>query len=92
MNLKLMNRIFAAVVFIIALIVYWNTVQPSVSFWDCGEFTAASYYLQVPHPPGAPFFLLLGNFIAKLPIAENFGYKMNLKKSPNHWLLLTQQP
>jgi hypothetical protein len=78
MNLKLLNRIFAAVVFVIALIIFWNTVQPSVSFWDCGEFTAASFYLQVPHPPGAPFFLMLGNFLAKLPIAENFGYKMNL--------------
>ena len=78
MNFKLMNRIFAAVVFIISLIVFWNTVQPSVSFWDCGEFTAASYYLQVPHPPGAPFFLILGNFFSKLPIADNVGYKMNL--------------
>jgi Protein O-mannosyl-transferase TMEM260-like len=78
MNFKLMNRIFAAVVFIIALITFWSTVQPSVSFWDCGEFTAASFYLQVPHPPGAPFFLLLGNIIGKLPIADNFGYKMNL--------------
>ncbi len=52
MNLKLMNRIFAAVVFIIALIVFLSTVQPSVSFWDAGEFTAAAFYLQVPHPPG----------------------------------------
>jgi len=78
MNLKLMNRIFAAVVFIIALIIFLSTVQPSVSFWDAGEFTAAAFYLQVPHPPGAPVFLLLGNFLANLPIAENFGYKMNL--------------
>ena len=78
MNLKLMNRIFAAVVFIIALITFWSTVQPSVSFWDAGEFTAAAFYLQVPHPPGAPFFLLLGNILGNLPIAENFGYKMNL--------------
>ena len=78
MNFRLMHRIFAAVVFIISLFTFWSTVQPSVSFWDCGEFTAAAYYLQVPHPPGAPFFLLLGNFFAKLPFAENVGYKMNL--------------
>jgi len=78
MNLKLLHRIFAAVVFVIALVTFWSTVQPSVSFWDGGEFTAASFYLQVPHPPGAPFFLLLGNIMGKLPIADNFGYKMNL--------------
>ncbi|MGD8305624.1 MAG: DUF2723 domain-containing protein [Ignavibacteria bacterium] len=78
MNFKLMNRIFAAVIFAISLFIYLSTVQPSVSFWDCGEFTAAAYYLQVPHPPGAPFFLILGNFFAKLPIADNVGYKMNL--------------
>jgi len=73
-----MHRIFAAVVFIIALITFWSTVQPSVSFWDCGEFTAAAYSLQVPHPPGAPFFLLLGNIFAKIPFFDNVGYKMNL--------------
>ena len=78
MNLKLLHRIFAAVVFVIALVTFWSTVQPSVSFWDGGEFTAAAFYLQVPHPPGAPFFLLLGNIMGKLPIADNFGYKMNL--------------
>ncbi|MCZ7615015.1 MAG: DUF2723 domain-containing protein [Ignavibacteriaceae bacterium] len=54
------------------------TVQPSVSFWDCGEFIAASYYLQVPHPPGAPFFLILGNIFSKIPFFENVGFKINL--------------
>lgn len=78
MNYKLMNRIFAAVVFIISLATFWSTVQPSVSFWDCGEFTAASFYLQVPHPPGAPFFLILGNFFSKLPFAENIGLRVNM--------------
>ncbi|MEJ2193331.1 MAG: DUF2723 domain-containing protein [Ignavibacteriaceae bacterium] len=78
MNFKLMHRIFAAVVFIISLITFWSTVQPSVSFWDCGEFTAAAYSLQVPHPPGAPFFLLLGNIFSKIPFIDNVGYKMNL--------------
>jgi hypothetical protein len=60
MNYKLTNRIFAAAVFLISLVVLILTVQPSVSFWDCGEFIAAGYYLQVPHPPGTPFFLLIG--------------------------------
>jgi len=78
MNLKLLHRIYAAVVFIITFIVYFSTVQPSVSFWDCGEFTAASYYLQVPHPPGAPFFLLLGNVLAKIPFFSNVAFRVNL--------------
>jgi len=78
MNFKLMHRIFAAVVFLISLITFLSTVQPSVSFWDCGEFTAAARYLQVPHPPGAPFFLILGNVLMKLPFDANLGFKMNL--------------
>ncbi len=78
MNLKLLHRIYAAGVFLITLVVYWMTVQPSVSFWDCGEFIAASFYLQVPHPPGTPFFLLLGNIFSKIPFFENIGFKVNL--------------
>ncbi|MFI5236595.1 MAG: protein O-mannosyl-transferase family [Ignavibacteriales bacterium] len=78
MDLKLLHRIYAACVFLVTLIIYWMTVQPTVSFWDCGEFIAASYYLQVPHPPGAPFFLLLGNVFSKIPFLENVGFKINL--------------
>lgn len=78
MNLSLVNKIFAAVVFLISFIVLFLTVQPSVSFWDCGEFIAAAYYLQVPHPPGTPFFLLVGNIFAQLPLGENIGFRVNL--------------
>lgn len=78
MNLKLLHRIYAAAVFLCTLVIYWMTVQPSVSFWDCGEFIAASYALQVPHPPGAPFFLILGNIFSKIPFFENVGFKVNL--------------
>jgi hypothetical protein len=78
MNFKTMHRIFAAVVFLISLFIFYSTVQPSVSFWDCGEFLAAAHYLQIPHPPGAPFFLILGNLFMKLPFAANLGFKMNL--------------
>lgn len=78
MNFRLLHRIFAAAVFVISLIVYIATVQPSVSFWDCGEFIAAGYYLQVPHPPGTPFFLLLGNIFSKIPFIDNVGLKVNL--------------
>ncbi len=78
MNYKLLNRIFASVVFLISAIVLFSTVQPSVSFWDCGEFIAAGYYLQVPHPPGAPFISILDRIFSLLPIAGNIGLRVNV--------------
>lgn len=78
MKSNLLNKIFATVVFLISLFVFYSTVQPSVSFWDCGEFSAAAYYLQVPHPPGAPFFTILGNIFSKIPIVQNVGLRINL--------------
>ncbi|WP_422881246.1 protein O-mannosyl-transferase family [Melioribacter sp.] len=78
MNYKLLNRIFAGIVFTVSLIVFLITVQPSVSFWDCGEFIASSYALQVPHPPGTPFFLIVGRLFSMIPFAENIGLRVNL--------------
>ncbi|NWF89042.1 MAG: DUF2723 domain-containing protein [Ignavibacteriaceae bacterium] len=77
MNYKLLRNIIGAAVFLISLIVLILTVQPTVSFWDCGEFIAASYYLQVPHPPVTPFFLLLGRIFAMIPFVENVGLRVN---------------
>ncbi len=57
MDSKKLYRLIGFIVFIIGLAVYMSTVQSSVSFWDCGEFAASSYLMQVPHPPGTPFFL-----------------------------------
>ncbi|MGK9477664.1 protein O-mannosyl-transferase family [Melioribacter sp. OK-6-Me] len=78
MNHKLLNRIIAGIVFAISLFVFLITVQPSVSFWDCGEFIASSYALQVPHPPGTPFFLIVGRLFSMIPFAENIGLRVNL--------------
>lgn len=78
MNFNLLNKIIAGIVFLISFFVLFSTVQPSVSFWDCGEFIAASVSLQVPHPPGTPFFLILSNIFSKLPIGENLGYRVNM--------------
>jgi hypothetical protein len=78
MNYKLLNRIFATVVLLISAIVLFSTVQPSVSFWDCGEFIAAGFYLQVPHPPGAPFISILDRIFSLLPIAGNIGLRVNI--------------
>ncbi len=56
--------------FLISLIVYTLTVEPTASFWDCGEFISVSYKLMVPHPPGAPFYLLVGRFFSLLAFGD----------------------
>jgi len=57
---KKINNITGWFVFGIALLVYTLTMEKSGSFWDCGEFVAGAYKLQVVHPPGAPFFNIIG--------------------------------
>ncbi len=59
---KFLNNVIGWLVFIAASIVYLMTIEPTTSWWDCGEYIATSYKLQVGHPPGAPFFQLLGRF------------------------------
>ncbi|MFC0181550.1 protein O-mannosyl-transferase family [Pseudarcicella hirudinis] len=65
-NFKKINNLLGWVVFVIALITYAATVERTASFWDCGEFIACAYKLQVPHPPGAPLFLLIGRLFSLL--------------------------
>ncbi len=61
-NFKQLNNIAGWVTFLIAAVVYLLTIEPTTSFWDCGEFITTSYKLEVGHPPGAPFFMILGRF------------------------------
>ncbi|MCF8296227.1 MAG: DUF2723 domain-containing protein [Saprospiraceae bacterium] len=57
-----LNNIIGWLVFIIAATVYIMTSEPTASFWDCGEYIATAFKLQVGHPPGAPLFQLIGRF------------------------------
>jgi hypothetical protein len=77
MNFKLIHRIIGAFVYLFTIIVLFLTVQPSVSFWDCGELSAASVGLQITHPPGAPFFILLNHILTLIPFASNLGFRVN---------------
>lgn len=75
-----LNNMIGWLMFAISLIVYILTLEPSVSLWDCGEFISAADKLQVVHPPGAPFFLLLGNFFSNFAFGnvENVAWAVNL--------------
>ena len=79
MNYKKINNISGWVVFAIAFTIFLLTIEKSASWWDCGEFIACSFKLQVGHPPGAPLFLMVarvfsllafGN-LAKVPVMIN---------------------
>ncbi|WP_418869529.1 DUF2723 domain-containing protein [Segatella hominis] len=59
---RLVDNIFGWVAFVIAAFVYCSTIEPTASFWDCPEFITTAYKQEIGHPPGAPFFMLLGNF------------------------------
>ena len=62
------NRIVGLVVLAIASLTYLSTIEPTASFWDCGEFIASSYKLEVGHPPGNPVFQLIARFFT-IPVS-----------------------
>lgn len=70
MNFQKINNIAGWAVFTVALITYWLTMEETASYWDCGEFIAVSYKLEVPHPPGAPMFLLIGRLFSFLAFGD----------------------
>ncbi|MBE0557417.1 MAG: DUF2723 domain-containing protein, partial [Proteobacteria bacterium] len=77
MNTSKLNRIIAFSVFAVALITYIRTLSPTVVFWDVGEFMAAANLLQVPHPPGAPLFLLIARVFSMVPFAAGIAVRMH---------------
>ena len=59
------NNLTGWMVFLIAAVVYGMTIEPTASFWDCPEFITTGYKLEVGHPPGAPFFMLVANLFSQ---------------------------
>ena len=64
-NYKLVNNGLGWVAFAIAAVVYLMTIEPTASFWDCGEFIASAYKLEIGHPPGNPIFMLTANLFTQ---------------------------
>jgi len=67
---KKLNNLLGWACCLVATAVYFFTKEPTVSFWDCGEFIAASYRLQIVHQPGAPLFLMIQNIFSNLALGD----------------------
>jgi len=68
MKNKNLKNIFFSLSVLITFTLYLKTTAPTIVFWDVGEFLATSWILGIPHPPGTPFYVILGRFFALLPI------------------------
>ena len=78
-NFTKWNKITGWLVFAIALITYWLTVEPTVSFWDAGEYITTASNLEVGHPPGAPLYQIIGAFFSIFALdASNIALTINL--------------
>nr|WP_321453801.1 DUF2723 domain-containing protein [uncultured Carboxylicivirga sp.] len=78
-SLKRLNLIVGWSIFLLTTILYWITMAPSASLWDCGEFISCMVKMEVGHPPGAPFYLLLGRFFNLFAIDKaHLAYTANL--------------
>ncbi len=87
----------AAIVSALVFLLYLLTLAPSTAMWDTSEYIAAAYTLGLPHPPGNPFFVLLGRFFAVLPIAPNVAMRINILAAlcsagaAGMWFLITER-
>lgn len=78
-NFNKWNTILGWVAFAVALVTFTLTVEPTMSFWDCGEYIATSAKLMVGHPPGAPLYQMMGAFFAMFATSnENVAYMVNM--------------
>ncbi|HJP60974.1 MAG TPA: DUF2723 domain-containing protein, partial [Gemmatimonadaceae bacterium] len=85
----------AAIAAALVFTLYLLTLSPTVAMWDTGEYMAAVKVLGIPHPPGNPFFMLLGHAFASLPIPVSYAAKINIMAalasaiSAGLWFLIT---
>ncbi|HYE58400.1 MAG TPA: DUF2723 domain-containing protein, partial [Rhodothermales bacterium] len=79
MNVPRLYQATAGFVFVASLVLYLLTVAPTASFWDTGEFIAIAAGLEVSHPPGAPFYMLVGRLFSMFaPSRESIAFTVNL--------------
>jgi hypothetical protein len=87
----------AAAASALVFVLYLITLAPSTAMWDTSEYIAAAYTFGLPHPPGNPFFVLLGRFFAILPIAPNVAMRINILAAvcsagaAGMWFLITER-
>src|SRR5258706_14260171 len=87
----------AAIVSALVFLLYLITLAPSTAMWDTSEYIAAAYTFGLPHPPGNPFFVLLGRFFAIRPIAPNVAMRINILAAlcsagaAGMWFLITER-
>jgi hypothetical protein len=87
----------AAVASLLVFLLYVITLAPSTAMWDTSEYLAAAYTFGLPHPPGNPFFVILGRFFSILPIAPNVAMRVNILAalcsavSAGAWFLITER-
>jgi hypothetical protein len=87
----------AAIAAGLVFVLYLLTLAPSVAMWDTGEYMAAAKVLGIPHPPGNPFFMLLGHVFGSLPLPVSYAAKINILAalssalSAGFWFLITER-
>src|SRR5690242_1662071 len=87
----------AAIAAGLVFLLYLVTLAPSTAMWDTSEYIAAAYTMGLPHPPGNPFFVILGRFFSILPIAPNVAMRVNILAalcsavSAGMWFLIAER-
>ncbi len=87
----------AAIASLAIFVLYYATIAPSTWMWDTGEYMAATKVLGLPHPPGNPFFMLIGNVFGQLPLPGSYAQQINTMAavasalSAGFWFLITER-